>query len=244
MPKKGAGERYQEESKYTRETMGSGKEVDWKGQPDLYKVYRDCERTVTLPPPKGSDETLEAVLKHRRSVRHYHERSLNLEQLSYLLWASGGISTVERGFGYRTAPSAGALYPIETYLVVNSVEGLDQGVYHYCVKDHTLELLKEGDFSIHLARAALGQKMAQTAPVVFVWSAIYQRSRWKYGPRAFRYIYMDAAHMAENLALAAVSLKLGSVQIGALFDDEVNAIIEVDGEEESVVYMTSVGYPR
>jgi SagB-type dehydrogenase family enzyme len=80
------------------------------------------------------------------------------------------------------------------------------------------------------------------APVVFIWTAVFQRTKWKYGQRAYRYIYLDAGHIAENLALAAVSLGLGSCQIGALFDEEINQIIGVDGKEESVLYMTVAGY--
>ena len=92
------------------------------------------------------------------------------------------------------------------------------------------------------ARAALGQTQCMEAPAVFIWTAVFQRTKWKYGQRAYRYIYLDAGHIAENLALAAVSLGLGSCQIGALFDEEINQIIGVDGKEESVLYMTVTGY--
>jgi SagB-type dehydrogenase family enzyme len=109
------------------------------------------------------------------------------------------------------------------------------------VTRHGLEQLKISDFAPEAAQAALDQSMIQMAPVTFIWSAIFQRSKWKYLQRAYRYIYLDAGHIAQNLALAAVGLGLGSCQIAALYDDEVNRLIEVDGKEESVVYMSAVG---
>jgi SagB-type dehydrogenase family enzyme len=136
------------------------------------------------------------------------------------------------------------LYPVETYLVVNSVETIKPGVYHYAVPDHALEQLKAGDYSAEIARAALDQEMAQRANVVFVWTGVFGRSKWKYKQRAYRYVYLDAGHIAQNLALAAEALGLGSCQIAALYDEEANDLLGVDGEEESTIYMTSVGRPR
>jgi SagB-type dehydrogenase family enzyme len=128
--------------------------------------------------------------------------------------------------------------------VVNRVEGILAGVYHYSVRRHCLEKIKAGDFSSEIAIAALGQRMCLEAAAVIVWTAIFRRSKWKYGQRAYRYIYLDAGHMGENLALAATGIGLGTCQVGALFDEEVNQIIGVDGTEESVVYMSGVGTPH
>lgn len=164
-----------------------------------------------------------------------------MKQLSYLLWASTGIQRVEQGFAFRTAPSAGALYPIETYLMVHRVEQLEPGVYHYDILHHRLDLLTKGDCRGSIARAALDQSMCASAAVVFVWAGVFNRSKCKYGQRAYRYIYLDAGHIAENLALGAVSLGLGSCQIAAVYDDEVNSIIGVDGKKESVLYLSVVG---
>ena len=234
------GNNFQEETKYYRDKM-SGKPLDWASKPKLYKDYPDCQ-TVELPDIQPlSDTSLYDVLKNRRSVRNYHNKPISKEILSYLLWASTGISRREGGYEFRTAPSAGALYPIETYLVVNNVEEINPGVYHYNIQNHYLELLKEGDYAVETAKAALGQKMCVESSVVFIWTAIFQRMKWKYGQRAYRYIYLDAGHIAENLALSATSLELGSCQIGALYDNEVNQIIDVDGTEESVIYMSVVG---
>jgi len=169
---------------------------------------------------------------------------LSQDDLSFLLWASTGVQRKEQGYDFRTVPSAGALYPIETYLVVNNVEGLDQALYHYSIEAHALEVLKVGDLAENFAHAALEQKMFIKAPVVLVWTAVFERSKWKYAQRAYRYVYLDAGHIAQNFALSAVSIGLGSCQVGAFFDDEINQILGVDGIEESVLYLSVVGYPR
>ena len=160
------------------------------------------------------------------------------------MWASTGVQRRERGYEFRTAPSAGALYPIETYLVVNNVEDLDQALYHYNIEAHALEALKVGNLAEKIAHAALEQKICMEAPVVLIWTAVFERSKWKYAQRAYRYVYLDGGHIAQNLALAATGISLASCPIGAFFDDEVNQILGVDGTEESVIYLSVVGYSR
>ena len=236
------GDSFQKRTKYVRDKM-PGKRPDWASQPPPYKEYPDNEK-IELPAfDRPEADSLFAVLSVRKSVRNFADEPVALETLSCLLWASTGITREAQGYHLRTAPSAGALYPIETYLVANEVEQLKPGVYHYNICQHTLDVLKEGTFGKDIARAALDQGMCAQAPVVFIWSAIFERSKWKYDQRAYRYVYLDAGHIAENLALAAVTLGLGSCQIAALYDDEVNAIIGIDGEEESVLYMSVVGWP-
>jgi SagB-type dehydrogenase family enzyme len=237
----GIGDRYQRETKYSRASLKGGM-LDWQSKPSIYKEYPDADR-IELPGfgDMGS-MTVREALEARKSIRLYSGESLPQEVLSFLLWASGGIQRVERGMAFRTAPSAGALYPIETYLVLQAVSGIDPGIYHYAVKGHGLERLKSGQYGHETTQAALGQKMCLNAAVVFIWTALFARSKWKYKERAYRYVYLDAGHIAENLALAATSIGLGTCQIGALFDDEVNAIIGIDGTDESVVYMSVVGH--
>jgi SagB-type dehydrogenase family enzyme len=149
-----------------------------------------------------------------------------------------------QGLPLRTAPSAGGLYPIETYVVVNSVHGLGSGVYHYFPQNHTLELLRKGDYSNAVAHAGLDQRMAKNSGVVLVWTAVVGRGTWKYRQRAFRYFYLDAGHIGQNVALAAEGMGLASCAIGALYDDEVNELVGADGEDEAAVYMTCVGHYR
>ncbi|MBN1861451.1 MAG: SagB/ThcOx family dehydrogenase [Candidatus Thermoplasmatota archaeon] len=188
-------------------------------------------------------ETLNYAIQKRKSTREFSQKPISQEQLSYLLWASTGIQRREFGFEFRTAPSAGALYPIETYVIINKVDTIPQGVYHYNIKNHNLETIKTGDFRTNISNAALGQYMCSHAATVFIWTAIFNRSKCKYGERAYRYIYLDAGHIAENLALSATSLQLGTCQIAALYDDEVNQIIDVDGITESTLYLSVVGIP-
>jgi SagB-type dehydrogenase family enzyme len=129
-------------------------------------------------------------------------------------------------------------------VIVNNVKDLESALYHYAVKSHLLEELERGDFSRSIARAALGQEMFLGAAAIFVWTAISDRSKWKYRQRAYRYVYLDAGHIAQNLALTATSIGLGSCQVGAFYDDEVNRIVGVDGTEESTIYLSVVGYPQ
>jgi SagB-type dehydrogenase family enzyme len=217
--------------------------LDWSKEPNIYKTY-PTKKQIKLPIqfPEASLDLI-GILKKRGSLRHYSNQPLRLDQLAFLLWASTGIRQSQGERDLRVAPSAGALYPIETYLSINNVEGLMAGIYHYNIFSHTLELIAEGDFAENLAHAALDQKMCMIAPVVFIWTAIFERSKWKYKQRAYRYIYLDAGHIAQNLALSATAIGLGSCQIGAIFDDEVNKLLEVDGVEESVIYLSVVGKP-
>ncbi len=229
------------ETKYDRELLGKGS-VDWNSKPEIYKSYPDAE-IIKLPNFNiTSNLSLTEILKRRKSVRSYLSKPLELEKLSFLLWASTGIQRNEYGYEFRTAPSAGALYPIETYLIINNVLDLEQGIYHYNIEKHCLEFLKKGNFKREISLAALHQYFLSEAPVVFVWSAIFKRSKWKYKERAYRYIFIDVGHIAQNLALAAVSIELSTCQVGAFFDDEVNSIIGLDGNEESVIYLSTVGY--
>jgi SagB-type dehydrogenase family enzyme len=238
----GIGDKFQQETKYHREKL-KGRMLDWDAKPGIYKEYPGTRR-LNLP-PFDSIKSLSVAdaLTKRKSVRHFTGEDISKAELSYLLWASGGLQRTERGHEFRTAPSAGALYPLESYLVVSQVSDLPRGLYHYVVKAHALEELRLRDLGHDVATAALNQKMCLEAAVVFIWTAIFYRSKWKYEQRAYRYIYLDAGHTAENLALAATSIGLGSCQIGALFDDEVNRIVDVDGTGESVVYMSVVGHP-
>jgi SagB-type dehydrogenase family enzyme len=247
----GIGDKFQQETKYEPSRIPRHKLV-WDAKPALYKEYPEAQKIelVAFDPRRFASlceaagaMILDRALRQRKSIRDFQQQPISKDQLSYLLWASTGIQRIEDGYEFRTTPSAGALYPIETYVVVNDVRKLEAGVYHYSIKAHQLEQLKQGEFRQEITAAALGQGMCQTSAVVFVWSAVFERCKWKYGQRAYRYIYLDAGHIAENLALAAVSLNLGSCEIGALYDNQVNAILGIDGSEESVVCMAVVGIP-
>jgi len=238
--REGIGDIFQKETKYYRGRLPEGG-LDWGSVPDTYKRYSESPRIALPPPSFGQAVSIWEVMKKRRSIREFKEKPLLLSDLSQILWASQGITREVQGVSLRTTPSAGALYPIETYLVINAVSELEAGIYHYAVETHEMEQLKQGDFRIPITRTALDQEIACFANVVFVWTAIFERSKWKYQQRAYRYVYMDAGHIAQNVALSSVALGLSSCQIGALYDDEANVLLGIDGVNESTIYMTAVG---
>lgn len=208
-----------------------------------YKAYPNPLARIELPAPaREGGAGLWKSLQERASVRDYGLGALTLGEVSQLLWASQGITREHGEWQFRTAPSAGALYPIETYLGVNRVDGLTGGLYHYEIRFHRLAFLREDPLvGMGLTRAALGQTVCQRAALVLIWTAVIARSARKYGERAYRYIYMDAGHVAQNVYLASTGLGLGCCAIGAFFDDEVNAVLDVDGREETTIYMATIG---
>lgn len=237
------GDDFQIETKYFR-TKRLGGNLDWANKPETYKSY-SSSNTVQLPNQfQEATFNFNEVLRRRKSIRSFSSKALSLNDLAYLLWASTGIQRTEHGYQFRTAPSAGALYPIETYIAASNVENLEKGLYHYNIKNHLLEEIKLGSFGVNIAHAALAQEMCADASVVFIWTAIFRRSKWKYSQRAYRYIYLDAGHIAQNLGLAAASINCGSCEVGAFFDDELNSIVGIDGTEESTVCLSAVGNPK
>ncbi|MEM3555577.1 MAG: SagB/ThcOx family dehydrogenase [Candidatus Micrarchaeia archaeon] len=202
-----------------------------------YKTYPSAQK-FPLPPPNYQGMTLEKALAERRTIREFGSDEITLSELSQLLFSAQGITDKEKGF--RTAPSAGALYPIEIYLAVNRVENLSKGIYHYNVREHSLELLKEGDFSKKLY-AASNQQPVRDAAIVFIFTAVFERTKAKYGERGERYIYIEAGHISQNLLLEATSLNLASVPIGAFSEEQINSLLEINGKEESAIYINLVG---
>ncbi len=239
----GIGDAFQKNTKHSRERLIGGY-MDWTNKPEFYKKYPSAKTMMLSRETPTEALSIVDTLKKRRSVRSFSPKPLSLDALSFLLWASSGVHRREQGYEFRTAPSAGALYPIETYLLVNNVENLQKALYHYNIEAHALETLKVGDFAEKMAREALEQKMLIEASVALIWTAVFERSKWKYAQRAYRYVYLEAGHIAQNLALAATSIGLGSCQIAAFFDDEINQTLGVDGAEESVLYLSVVGHPR
>jgi SagB-type dehydrogenase family enzyme len=232
------GDHYQELTKYVRGSLPRHR-LDWSTLPSPRKEYPDAQ-TVSLPAPStDGGPPLWETIKSRRSIRSYKRKALGMQELSQLLWAAQG--TTLEAHNYRSAPSAGALYPVETYLVANRVEPLAQGLYHYDAFHAVLELIKPGALGPQTAAAALDQPIAMDAAAVFIWTAIVQRGKWKYLERAYRYIYLDAGHIAQNIYLAATGLGLGCCAIGAFYDDEVNELLGVDGVDECALYMCAVG---
>lgn len=181
--------------------------------------------TVKLPSPhKESSISIEEALRKRRSQRVYRQASLSLEEVGQLLWAAQGIT---HGSGFRTAPSAGALYPLETYLVAGEVTNLSSGVYLYLPHKHELIPVFSGDIRKRLCNASLNQQPVCAAPAAIVFSAVFARSTGKYGRRGIRYAHMEAGTAAQNVSLQAVSLKIGTVVIGAFEDEQVRDVLSL-----------------
>jgi SagB-type dehydrogenase family enzyme len=191
---------------------------------------------VPLPPPRVEGPvSLEESLQRRRSVRTFTGEDLTLQEIGQLLWAAQGITDPA---GYRVAPSAGALYPLEAYVV------RQQGIFHYDPKAHAIVPVKSGDVRRELSAAALDQEAVAEAPVILVIAAVYKRTQVKYGPeRTPRYVHMEAGHAGQNVLLQAVSLGLGAVPIGAFVDDEVQALLDLPPDCVPL-YLIPVGHPR
>jgi SagB-type dehydrogenase family enzyme len=191
--------------------------------------------TIPLPAPdREGSLPVESALQQRRSVRHLSPASLSLPQVAQLLWAAQGITD---DYGFRTAPSAGALYPLEVYLVAGAVEQLPAGLYHYNPKRHELTLQQTGDFRKQLSDAAFQQHYVHNAPAVLVITGIYARTAHKYGARAKRYVHIEAGSVAQNVYLQVTSLGLGTVYVGAFDDSAVQQVLGLPADHEPMALM-------
>jgi SagB-type dehydrogenase family enzyme len=192
------------------------------------------ESAVDLPAPSAAgDDSLEEAIAQRRSVREYTDAALTIDDVSQLLWATQGITSRS---GKRAAPSAGALYPLEVYVVDGT------GVHHYAPEGHGLQAHLTGDLRADLSAAALDQSAVAEAPAVFVIAGVMARAEAKYGDRAERYVILEAGHAAQNLLLQAVSLDLGAVPIGAFHDADVQRLLSLPSDHEPL-YLIPVGHP-
>ncbi len=195
------------------------------------------DSVVILPKPDTIGRvTVEQALLRRRSVRSYSGEPLTLNEVGQLLWAAQGKTGKTYG---RTAPSAGATYPMEVFLVAGRVQGLDSGVYHYDVERHALQLVKTGDVRSELAGAALGQTCIKNAPASIVLTCEYKRTTTRYGERGIRYVHMEAGHIGQNVSLECVALDLGTVMVGAFND---SAVMRVLGVKYEPLYIMPVGH--
>jgi SagB-type dehydrogenase family enzyme len=195
--------------------------------------------TIALPSiTTKSDVSIEESLRLRRSVREYADRPLTLDEVGQILWAAQGIT--EPGPGLRTAPSAGATYPLEVYLFAASVNDLEPGVYRYIPDEHALGNVFDGDKREALSAASLRQESIATAPAVLVLTGVPERTARRYGDRALRYLAMEAGHAAQNVYLQGVALEIGTVVIGAFYDDRVAGVLGL-GEGETPLYIMPLG---
>ena len=188
-----------------------------------------------LPKPRyDGPVSVEYALLRRRSVRNFKDQPLSLAEISQLLWAAQGMTTPG---GYRTAPSAGALFPLEVYLAAGNINALSAGIYKYKSHDHTLAQVVVADKRSELSRAALNQGSIARAPAVLLFCAVYDRMTCKYGDRGIRYVDMEIGHAAQNVCLQAIALDLATVVIGAFRDHEVKHIANLTHDEEPLYFI-------
>jgi len=201
------------------------------------------EALIKLPEPTLQGMTVEDAIRARRSIRSYSPDSLDPVEVSQLLFAAQGITGKRGSRLLRAAPSAGATYPIEVYVVVGRVRGLAPGIYHYLPREHALEVVRKGEYGDSLAAVCLGQTMPREAALSIVLTAIPERTTSVYGERGLRYIYMEAGHVSQNICLEATSLGLGAVPIGAFFDARLRRLLGICDESEMSLYVNCIGRP-
>lgn len=193
---------------------------------------------MKLPEPRDmSHVSLEEAIRRRRSVRAYKDGSVTLNEAAQLLWAAQGITGKD---GLRAAPSAGATYPLETYLAVGDVAGLEPGLYHYEPETNSLSLVKQGELQSELSAASLDQPCVRDAAIIIILTAIYERTTERYGDRGRMYVHMDVGHAAENVLLQATALGLGGVPVGAFRTRTVAQLLGLP-ESEIPLYLLPLG---
>ncbi|HPA46447.1 MAG TPA: SagB/ThcOx family dehydrogenase [bacterium] len=191
---------------------------------------------IKLPEPRADGAmSLEKALWERRSIRSFSSKPAEWEQVGQLLWAAQGIN--RPGTKFRTAPSAGATYPLEIYAVLPS------GIYRYLPEEHAVERIVAGDTRAALSAAGLRQGSIQQAACVVVICAVFERTSEKYSDRGTRFVYLEAGHVAQNVLLQAVALGMGGVPIGAMVDEEAQKVLGVPPEQK-VVYIVATGFPQ
>jgi SagB-type dehydrogenase family enzyme len=194
---------------------------------------------ILLPNPEfKSNGSVEEALKQRRSVRNYANDAITFKELSQVLWAAQGVT--DEKLGYRTAPSAGALYPLELYVVAGNVADLSSGVYKYIPDSHSIKKVQEGDLREQVAHAALEQDWVKDGAALLVFTGIFERTAAKYGQRGIQYVYIEVGHAAQNVYLQCESLGLNTGAVGAFSDSEIKTLLQLPDNEDPL-YIMPVG---
>ncbi len=237
------GKEFMEKTKY--KYLGESDQKKKKEKPLLQLDYDKSKPLIDLPKPdkiKVTEVDLREAIEKRESVRKYRDDSLTLEELAWLLWSTQGVKEVGGVWTKRIVPSAGARHAFETYILANRVEGLKPGVYRYLALDHKLiEHNLDEDIADRIVEGAYGQSMVKHCAATFIWVAVPYRITWRYQVRAYRYLHLDVGHVCQNLYLAAENVDSGVCAIAAYFDEKMNDILGLDGEEQFVIYLASLG---
>jgi SagB-type dehydrogenase family enzyme len=208
----------------------------------VYEVEYEETGGVELPLPPAEASPLLALIRARHSCRDFAPSALRLEDLATLLGGAYGIT--RRGeIDDRATPSAGGLYPLELYVVARAIDGLADGIYHYNIRGHSLEFVRDACAPGELGHILLGQHFLEQANALLLFSAVFARTQRKYGPRGYRYALLEAGHAAQNLCLMAAERGLGGLCVGGFFDRRLNRLLQLDGVEKAVVYAVAIGHP-
>lgn len=217
----------------------------------MSKAFKQYPSASRIPLPRvesmqASERSFDEVIASRRSVRNFTDAELTLDDFSRILYQSYGITgemtlPIGQTQCLRAAPSAGAIYPAEIYLGIRRVTGVEPGVYHYNVKNHELELLIHGDLTQDLSQICGRQEYVSKAAVVILISAVFQRTKRKYGERGYRYALLDVGHLGQNIYLACTALGISVMTTCGFFDDEANKLLRLDGVDETMLYVAFIG---
>lgn len=215
--------------------------------PPIQKAVEEGENVIVLPPPENvklKENDIFNIIRDRISHRKFKNEALELEELSYLLWATQGVKELIRDnkISKRTVPSGGSRHPFETYLAVFNVKGLKEGIYRYLPVGHKIVFLKTVPYlSEKVITSTLGQKFSGECAVTFFWTVIPYRTEWRYTVESKKIILQDCGHMGQNLYLACGSVGCGTCAIGAYDQLKCDELLELDGQEEFTVYISPVG---
>jgi SagB-type dehydrogenase family enzyme len=215
-------------------------------QPPLELPYDRSSLAIDLPDPQTCPTNEIAVgqaVQQRRSVRSYAKTPLSLAELSYLLWCTQGVKEViQRPVTLRTVPSAGARHAFETYVLANRISDLRPGLYRYVATEHKLvQVIDDPTISDRITAGCFGQRFVKTSAATFVWTAVPYRMCWRYVERGYRYLHIDVGHVCQNLYLSAESIECGVCAIAAFDDDQMNQLLDLDGENQFTIYVATVG---
>ena len=240
----GTGKEFMKKTQYRY--LGRSDQSMGYPNPDLELGAEESDRIIDLPLPQDIEVEnidLRKAIENRTSVRNYSSEPLLLEELSYLLWCTQGVKEVVRNAAtFRTVPSAGARHALETYILANNVKGLEKGLYRFLSIEHKLvEINTEKDIAANIRRGCLDQPFVTSSAATFIWTAVPYRMTWRYGQRGYRYMHLDAGHICQNLYLSAESMGCGVCAIAAFLDEEINPVMGIDGENEFVIYVATVG---
>jgi SagB-type dehydrogenase family enzyme len=240
----GTGQEFMERTKYRY--IGKSDQQRGIPQPPLELPADPAFPLVRLPRPDAMElppVDLREAIEHRTSIRSYAREPISLDELGFLLWCTQGVKTIHGNLAtLRTVPSAGARHAFETYILVNDVEGLSGGMYRYLALSHRLQQVDvDPTLSIRVTAACFDQQFINRSGAVFLWTAVPYRMTWRYGERGYRDLHLDAGHVCQNLYLAAEATGCGVCAIAAFDDDEMNRILGINGRDQFLIYLATVG---